>query len=413
MTVVPEAVSLWDYKQNNILELDPTKLLPHSDKRAHFVCTNGHDEYRKINDFTKSPKCQACSRSLVINAPKTAQFLNVNKNTLEDILDYFKSNLRPIELHCPNCLYSWSWRGKLWCERQYCPHCGYDGTEGSCERNSFVKDLFHITTLRDANPEAASIWDYEKNGESTPDNVIYGSDSKYAFKCSNNHEFTTSLISISSKKDKSFKCPLCNGAKKIIISGINDVVSSVPEIIEFWDYSKNEKDPTTLSKKSGYLANFKCNKGHKFSRKVYLFTISPGCLDCKKIEILKNISIQYARPSSYKFWDFNKNTLDPSVTSIYSKEEAYWKCDVCEYEWKQRISDRCSTRTDKCPSHDFRRKFNSVNNLAYEESFAYKNPAASLLWNIEYSNGLTPYNTPKCSNKKIYMNCSRENMRPI
>ena len=128
-TKVREAVPLWDFEQNSKLGLDPTKLLSYSSKKAHFICENGHDEFRKISDFTKAPRCQTCSRSLLVDAPNTAMFLNKKLNTVENISDYIKSDSRIIELACPNCHYTWSWQARLWWKRQYCPHCGYDGTK--------------------------------------------------------------------------------------------------------------------------------------------------------------------------------------------------------------------------------------------------------------------------------------------
>lgn len=84
----------------------------------------------------------------------------------------------------------------------------------------------------------------------------------------------------------------------------------------------------------------------------------------------------------------------------------------CGYEWVQRISERCSSRVGKCPSHDLKRNFSQEYGLKFADSFANKNPEASKYWNRELSNGLTPENTPKASGKEIYMNCSRKKHKP-
>ena len=79
----------------------------------------------------------------------------------------------------------------------------------------------------------------------------------------------------------------------------------------------------------------------------------------------------------------------------------------------QKVSDRCTARAGKCPSHDLKRKFFEEYGIEYKESFAYKNPDASKFWNTELSNGMTPENTSKSSGKEIYMNCSHSKHKPF
>lgn len=49
-------------------------------------------------------------------------------------------------------------------------------------------------TLRDANPEMAAIWDYERNGDATPDNTRGQANKKYFFKCTMGHSFDMELL---------------------------------------------------------------------------------------------------------------------------------------------------------------------------------------------------------------------------
>ena len=411
-TQVPASVDMWDFAQNDLLGLNPKELLPSSHKKAHFLCANGHDEFRKIVDFTKSPSCQICRKSLLVNAPNTTLFLNEKYNTEENVKDYIQSDRRLIELACPNCDYTWSWEADLWRKRQYCPHCGYDGTKGSCEKNSFVKEMYHIVTLRDANPEMAALWDYKKNGDATPDNTNGQSTFKFFFSCKNGHKFSREPFKLYDKDGNPQGCPFCKEKTRIIAEGINDLATKVPEILEFWDYENNDVSPGSISSGSVYEAKLICPKGHHFTQKVCLFVADPQCTECKRLEHLPKYSIKNSRPESYRFWDFEKNTLDPSVTSATSKEVAFWKCPDCGYEWTQKICDRYSSRGGKCPSHDLKRVRTQAHGIKSAESFAHKNPEASKYWNIELSNGLTPENTSKGSGRQIYMNCSRRKHNP-
>mgnify|MGYP000297091649 FL=1 len=91
-------------------------------------------------------------------------------------------------------------------------------------------------------------------------------------------------------------------------------------------------------------AYWKCEHGHRFERIV--FNVSRGnttCPECKK-----RSTMVISKPGIMKFWDKEKNTLDPEITPARSNEYAWFKCPECGYSWRTQICGRL--RTDKCPA---------------------------------------------------------------
>lgn len=116
-----------------------------------------------------------------------------------------------------------------------------------------------------------------------------------------------------------------------------------PELLEKWDFQRNKRDPYKLGPHSNMKVWWTCENGHHFERAIRSMTSGyTTCPECKK-QSLAVIS----SPNLMKFWDYEKNTLDPKTTSSNSNKEVWFKCQNCGYNWKARICVR--QRKDKCP----------------------------------------------------------------
>lgn len=116
-----------------------------------------------------------------------------------------------------------------------------------------------------------------------------------------------------------------------------------PEYLKYWDFDKNTLDSYKIGPMCNEKAYWKCEHGHSFIRTVDGFVRKtqkcPVCQDRKANVISK--------PELMKFWDFEKNTLDPETTRANSEEYAWFKCPKCGYSWQAQI--RVRQRKDKCP----------------------------------------------------------------
>ena len=96
-------------------------------------------------------------------------------------------------------------------------------------------------------------WDYDKNFPLTPEDVSYSSTKKVWWICSKGHSWDNSVKSRYFSADE---CPVCNNQR--IISGINDLPTVNPKVMESWDYEKNTVNPHMLSERATKSVYWKC-----------------------------------------------------------------------------------------------------------------------------------------------------------
>ena len=83
-------------------------------------------------------------------------------------------------------------------------------------------------------PEMLKEWDYSKN-TIKPDEVTKGTHKKIWWICSNNHSYEATIPA----RRSGTGCPYCSGNK--ILVGFNDIATTNPELLEKWNYEKNNK----------------------------------------------------------------------------------------------------------------------------------------------------------------------------
>ena len=88
------------------------------------------------------------------------------------------------------------------------------------------------------NPDLMAEWDWEKNDAIflDPKSLIISSKKKAQWICKKGHTWTTT---IAYRSIGGTNCPYC--ANKKILAGFNDLASQFPQLIEEWDWAKNNK----------------------------------------------------------------------------------------------------------------------------------------------------------------------------
>lgn len=152
-------------------------------------------------------------------------------------------------------------------------------TAGSnCPYCSSEKLLKGYNDLATTNPELLNEWNYEKNNINSifPDIVSKGSHKKVWWVCKNGHEWEALI----SNRIKGRNCPYCSGKKKIV--GINDLATTNPEILNMWDYKKNQKkSPCNFSRGSDYKVWWICPKcKNSWEQRISHITKGIGCPKC-------------------------------------------------------------------------------------------------------------------------------------
>ena len=215
---------------------------------------------------------------------------------------------------------------------------------------------FESWCITNSREDLLAEWDYTKNNERTPRNTMYGASYKAWWVCSKGHSFQCVMYNRAKKEGSS--CPIC--ANRQILVGYNDLATTHPQLAKEWHPSKNGSltpfDVTCGSLKkvwwllayddpqTGKHFDFEWeaiinNRALKGSGCPFLFGRPwPGFNDLETIN-----------PQLAKEWDTYKNVILPNQISPNDNRKFWWKCSVCGFEWKAKVSNRNQLHRG-CPS---------------------------------------------------------------
>ena len=143
---------------------------------------------------------------------------------------------------------------------------------------TFVKHILErVGSLEETMPELAREWHPQNNGTLTPRDITAGHNQKvwwlcpkcgYAWEASPNN------------RKRGSGCPCCSG--RVPQSGVNDLATLHPELMDEWDYEKNSVlNPHLLLSGSGKKAWWKCAQcGHEWEATIASRTKGHGCPKC-------------------------------------------------------------------------------------------------------------------------------------
>lgn len=252
-------------------------------------------------------------------------------------------------------------------------------------------------------------WNNDKNSPLTPDQITAGSNKKVWWKCSDGHDWLTSVYN----RTNGSGCPYCSG--RYPIKGKTDLATLRPDLAKEWDYEKNiNLKPEDFTVASGKRVWWICSKGHSFATSIGNRTKqNTGCAVCSSKKILKGFNdFKTLYPSLMNEWDFSKNTdVSPDEEPPFSKKRVWWKCSNCNENWCAPIASRSNGHG--CPKCS--RKKAEINRygtlLSRTDSFASKHPELLEEWDYEKNNelGILPENILPNSNKSVWWICKKCN----
>ncbi len=202
-TVNPTLAKEWNYEKND--GLTPMDVTTGSNKKVWWKCDKGHEWQATVVDRTSGRGCPFCSGKKVLTGYNDLQTVNP---TLTEEWDYEKnSNLTPENCSANSHEKVW-WKcnkGHRWqatiASRNNGRRCPY------CSNKSLLPGYNDLATTH---PEIAKEWDYNKNGNVTPSDVMAGSNNKkYWFVCENGHSYSSTLLN----RKKGRGCPICRKTK--------------------------------------------------------------------------------------------------------------------------------------------------------------------------------------------------------
>lgn len=208
-----------------------------------------------------------------------------------------------------------SWKAKI-SNRIYlnrgCPYC----------KGSIATDNNNLEFLF---PEIVKRWNYEKN-KISPSLILPKSTKNMWWKCNKGHEWQASPHSMTNKKTKT-GCPYCKG----LLSSKENNIMDKKNLINEWDYSKNNVSPEEMTKGKGVKIWWKCEKGHEWQASIASRVKGAGCPFCRRNHSLLEIRIY----SELKFfledviWIDRENGIEkdvflPNYKIAIEIDGAYW-----------------------------------------------------------------------------------------
>ena len=227
------------------------------------------------------------------------------------------------------------------------------------DKNEIQGYVFKIeNSLADLRPDIAKKWNYEKNGNLTPEMFSIGSEEIVWWKCPKcGHEWKISINSMTGKK-RGNGCAVCaktERAKKNIITKIkngNSLAEKAPRKAELWHPTKNGKltpyDITASSDKKIWWLCKKC--GYEWQMSPHNRKKGKGCPHCAgKVPLVGIDDLATTHPTLAQEWNYEKNAnLIPQDVKAGSDRAIWWKCPKCGYEWQAVIRFRVKGLC-KCP----------------------------------------------------------------
>ena len=203
-TLNPTLAIEWNFEKNK--NLVPENFTINSHKKVWWICSKGHEWQAVIKNRNNGNGCPYCAVKKIAKSNNTLQAVNPN---LASEWNYEKNNNLTPENVSPNTTKKVWWicnKGHEWQARidhrnkgSGCPYCAGQ------------RVLVGINDLQTLNPVLANEWDYEKNNELTPMDVMPNSHKQVWWKCKQGHEWKMSI----KDRNRGCVCPYCSNRKKV------------------------------------------------------------------------------------------------------------------------------------------------------------------------------------------------------
>ncbi len=198
----PEIAREWDYAMNG--NMKPENYTANSARKVWWKCAKGHQWQAAISNRNKGHGCPYCAGLYVIKGENDLQTINP---LLAKEWNYEKNgNLKPEDFTASSGKKVW-WKCSKGHEWETTISNRHRGT--GCPYCSGNKVLTGYNDLQTLNPVLASEWNYEKNNDLTPADVMPNSGKKVWWKCSKGHDWEATI----NNRSNGNGCPICRKNK--------------------------------------------------------------------------------------------------------------------------------------------------------------------------------------------------------
>ena len=324
----PDIAKEWHPTKNG--DITPDMVAPKSGRKAWWLGPCGHEWEAVISSRTRGVGCPYCSNykalpgynDLATINPGLAKEWDYDRNGSLKPTDVTSGSHKIVWWKCANG-HEWQRSVKDRVSGNGCPYCAN------------LKALPGYNDLATMNPELAKEWNYAKNGDLRPDQVVPGSEKKVWWKCSKGHEWSAAVCN----RNKGVGCPYCSNFA--ILVGFNDLATTNPTLAAEWDYEKNGKlKPTDVTAGSHKKVWWKCSKGHEWAMVIKNRNDGNNCPYCSNKKLLRGYNdFLTVYPELAAEWSA-KNSIAPSETIRGADRKYYWKCPLGHDDYLSSIDQR-------------------------------------------------------------------------
>ena len=322
-----------------------------------------------------------------------------------------------------------------------------------CANQKVLKGVNDLKTLC---PDIAEEWDYDKNKNLTPNDVVKGSEKKVWWKCKLGHSYMAKI----KNRTSGTNCPKCFSEygtsfaeqsicyylskqfkveNRITIEG-KEIDIYLPELKIGFEYDgkyfhssskskqqEEEKDKFFAQQKikvyhikesnefkvDGNIIYCIIDRNHLYIEKIMKYIEKILKINSLDVDIQRDRSMIYSRyvlsvkensfiksyPHLLEEWDYEKNNgLKPDYFLPKSDKKVWWICSKCKSNYESTVHNR--TDGVGCP-YCSGKKVNETNSLKN------KYPELAITWDYEKNNDLTPDNISCGSKKKVWWICPK------
>ncbi|WP_017754975.1 zinc-ribbon domain-containing protein [Calidifontibacillus oryziterrae] len=268
-TINPQIAQEWHPTKNN--PLGPSEVTPGSNKKVWWLCHQGHEWQATTNNRTnKNSGCPYClnqkvciDNCLATKSPHLSKEWHPIKNYNKIPFDYINGSNKKVWWQCD--------KGHEW-EARIANRTRKDNPRGCpyCSNKKVNAD----TSLESVNPSLAKEWNYKKNINITPNDVLPISGKKVWWVCNKGHEWRAAVATRSYGKG----CPYCSSRK---VCKDNNLLSIFPRLAEQWHPKKNNNlSPNNVTSKSNKKVWWLCNEGHEWQATINSRASGNNCPEC-------------------------------------------------------------------------------------------------------------------------------------
>lgn len=261
----------------------------------------------------------------------------------------------------------------------------------------YKKQSFYDWCIENKHKELLKMWNYQLN-DTDPKDVGHATNESFWFNCLIDIKHKPSLVKLvnltNSKRNSRIICIECNSFGKWCTE--NNRI----DLLNRWDYIKNNKTPYETSYMSHDKVWFKCDRNLHESKCVKIYSITKSTdsnVFCNKCNSFAQWGIDnLGEDFLEKYWDYEKNIINPWDISPNSHNKVWIKCQEKKYHGSYDVITSEFIRGSKCP-------YCCSARLHIFDSLGYVYNEQMIYWSDK--NKKSPYEYTLHNNQKVWWKC--------